>query len=93
MNVFVFVIVFVFVFVFFIVFFLGRVMSPLHSDHMSQGSQVSQSAQWQCFSKVSLSEFVSDEATYRAVPLFSEGQLKIYRPAIVLYFSFMIIFM
>ena len=57
--------------------FFGQVMSPQHSDHMSQGSQVSQSALWLCFSKVSLSECVSDEATYRAVPLFSEGQLKI----------------
>ena len=27
---------------------------------------------------VGVSELVSDEATYRAVPLFSEGQLKIY---------------
>ena len=47
-------------------------MSAHHSDNMSQGSQVSQSAPWQCFSKVCW----SDEATYRAVPLFSEGQLK-----------------
>ena len=52
-------------------------MSPHHSDHMSQGSQVSQSALWECFSKQSCSKLVSDEATYRAVPLFSEGQLKI----------------
>ena len=26
--------------------FFGQVMSPRHSDHMSQGSQVSQSALW-----------------------------------------------
>ena len=45
-------------------------MSPRHSYHMSQGSQVSQST---VFQKCLL---VSDEATYRAVPLFSEGQLK-----------------
>ena len=47
-------------------------MSPHHSDHMSQGSQVSQSALWQCFSKVSVSQSASDKGTYRAV----WGQLK-----------------
>ena len=52
-------------------------MYPHHSDHMSQGSQISQGALWQCFSTMSWSEGVSDGATYRAVPLFSEGQLKI----------------
>ena len=39
---FVFVIVIVFVFV----NFVGHVMSPHHSHHMSKGSQVSQSAVW-----------------------------------------------
>ena len=40
-SVIVIVFVFVFVFVFVIVFFFGRVMSPHHSDQMSQRSQVS----------------------------------------------------
>ena len=40
-------------------YFFGHVMSPHHSDKMSQGSQVPQSALWQCFSKVSLMYVVS----------------------------------
>ena len=50
-------------------------------------SQVSHRAVWQCFSTMSSTEFNSvgglvsntDEATYRAVSLFSEGQLRKYR--------------
>ena len=58
-------------------------MYPHHSDHMSQGSQVSWGALFvsvfqQCLGvREGGREGVSDGATYRAVPLFSEGQLKI----------------
>ena len=41
-------------------YFFGQVMSPHHSDNISQWSQVSQSALWQCFSKVSCSQLVSE---------------------------------
>ena len=69
--------------------FFGQVMSPHHSDNMSQGSQVSHSALWQCFSKVCRflavicypvpgGYLLVTQATYRAVHLFSEGQLEKY---------------
>ena len=48
--------------------FFGQVMSPHHSDQMSQGSQVSRVTLLLCFSKgVSLSHSVSDKVTYWAV--------------------------
>ena len=81
LNVFVFVIVFVFVFVFVFVivfFWSGHVSSSLWS-HVSRVTSFSECSMVVFFKSVSqsVSESVSDEATYRAVPLFSEGKLKI----------------
>ena len=58
--------VFVFVFVFVFVIFFGQVMSPHHTDQMSQWSQVSGIAL--CMAKVkvtqSVTQLVSDKVTY-----------------------------
>ena len=76
-NVFVFVIVFVlvFVFVFVIVFLVGLVMSPHHSDQMSQRSQVSGAAL--CMSKVKVAWVSQSVSEWQGHLLSCSGQLKI----------------
>ena len=78
LNVFVFVIVFVFVFVFVIVFFLVGSCLLVTLITCLKGHKSLRVLYGSLFQKcLGVSEWVSDEATYRAVPLFSEGQLKI----------------
>ena len=74
--VYVFVFVIAFVFVLVIVFVVGQVISPHHSDQVSQRSQVSGVTLLLCFSKgLSVSEWMSESVTRSPIEL-SAGQLK-----------------
>ena len=58
--------------------FFGQVMSPRHSDHMSQWSPVSRGALWQCFSTMSEGQLKNNISYSRLLPGYFQAISRLY---------------